>query len=111
VVKGNAKVTKNGQEKNAILKSLYRYFILTAVASLVIFLFLMVSLLYFRREYKYRKTKVLLESEERLRTIVEASLDAIIAVNVEGRLVLFNGAAQELFQYSEIIWGHHTRFC
>ncbi|MHB8090217.1 MAG: PAS domain S-box protein [Syntrophales bacterium] len=33
--------------------------------------------------------------------IVEASLDAIMAVNAEGRLVLFNGAAQELFQYSE----------
>ncbi len=45
--------------------------------------------------------KALRESEERLRTIVEASLDAIIAVNVEGRLVLFNGAAQELFQYPE----------
>jgi len=45
--------------------------------------------------------KALRESEERLRTIVEASLDAIIAVNAEGQLVLFNGAAQELFQYSE----------
>jgi PAS domain S-box-containing protein len=90
-----------GQEKNAILKSLYRYFILSAVAGLVIFLFLTVSLLYFRREYRYRKTKELRESEERLRTIVEASLDAIMAVNAEGRLVLFNGAAQELFQYSE----------
>jgi PAS domain S-box-containing protein len=45
--------------------------------------------------------KALRESEERLRTIVEASLDAIIAVDAEGRLVLFNGAAQELFQYSE----------
>ncbi|MCX5826269.1 MAG: PAS domain S-box protein [Deltaproteobacteria bacterium] len=90
-----------GQEKNAILKSLYRYFILSAVAGLVIFLFLTVSLLYFRREYRYRKTKELQESEERLRTIVEASMDAIMAVNAEGRLVLFNGAAQELFQYSE----------
>jgi PAS domain S-box-containing protein len=48
-----------------------------------------------------RAEVALRESEERLRTIVEASLDAIIAVNVEGRLVLFNGAAQELFQYSE----------
>jgi len=48
-----------------------------------------------------RAEKALRESEERLRTIVEASLDAIIAVNIEGRLVLFNGAAQELFQYSE----------
>ncbi|MHB8090218.1 MAG: cache domain-containing protein [Syntrophales bacterium] len=58
-----------GQEKNAILKSFYRYFILSAVAGLVIFLFLTVSLLYFRREYRYRKTKELQESEERLRTI------------------------------------------
>ena len=48
-----------------------------------------------------RAEKALRESEERLRTVVEASLDAIIAVNVEGQLVLFNGAAQELFQYSE----------
>ncbi|MEK7374962.1 MAG: PAS domain S-box protein, partial [Thermodesulfobacteriota bacterium] len=48
-----------------------------------------------------RAEKALRESEERLRTIVEASLDAIIAVNLEGQLVLFNGAAQELFQYSE----------
>jgi len=48
-----------------------------------------------------RAEKALRESEERLRTVVEASLDAIIAVNTEGRLILFNGAAQELFQYSE----------
>jgi PAS domain S-box-containing protein len=48
-----------------------------------------------------RAEKALRENEERLRTIVEASLDAIIAVNAEGQLVLFNGAAQELFQYSK----------
>jgi len=48
-----------------------------------------------------RAEVALRESEGRLRTIIEASLDAIIAVNVEGRLILFNGAAQELFQYSE----------
>ena len=48
-----------------------------------------------------RAEEALRENEERLRTIVEASLDAIIAVNAEGQLVLFNGAAQELFQYSE----------
>ncbi|MFH1078924.1 MAG: PAS domain S-box protein [Pseudomonadota bacterium] len=38
--------------------------------------------------------KALRESEACLRMIVEASLDAIIAVNTEGQLVLFNGAAQ-----------------
>jgi PAS domain S-box-containing protein len=48
-----------------------------------------------------RAEKALRENEDRLRTVVEASLDAIIAVNAEGRLVLFNSAAQELFQYSE----------
>ena len=45
--------------------------------------------------------KAVQESEERLRTIVEASLDAIVAVNAEGRIVLFNDAAQDLFQYSK----------
>jgi PAS domain S-box-containing protein len=224
-----------GEEKNTILKSLYGHFIRSAATGFVIFLFLTVSLVYFRKEYKYRKTKELLqarvalreseklyrplfenmlngsaycqmhfddndrpsdftylsvnsafetltglrnvvgkkvsevilgireadpelleicgrvsktgkperfemfvdslqmwlwisvyspergyfvavfdviterkraeltlqESEERLRTIVEASLDAIIAVSTGGRLVLFNTAAQELFQYSE----------
>ena len=67
-----------GQEKDAILKSLYGYFILSAVTGFVIFLLLTVSLLYFRREYKYRKTKELLqagvalrESEIRYRELVE----------------------------------------
>ena len=50
---------------------------------------------------KKQAEEALRENEERLRTIIEASLDAIIAVNAEGQLVLFNGAAQELFQYSE----------
>jgi two-component system cell cycle sensor histidine kinase/response regulator CckA len=45
--------------------------------------------------------KAVQESEQCLRTIVEASLDAIVAVNAEGRIVLFNDAAQDLFQYSK----------
>jgi PAS domain S-box-containing protein len=40
------------------------------------------------------------ESEERLRTVIEASLDAIVVVNDQGRIVLFNSAAEELFLYS-----------
>jgi len=42
----------------------------------------------------------LLESEERLRTVIEASMDAIIVVNEQGMIVLFNAAAEGLFLYS-----------
>ena len=43
--------------------------------------------------------KKLKESEVRLRTVVEASLDAIIAVNDQGNITIFNPAAEELFLY------------
>lgn len=43
----------------------------------------------------------LMESEERLMTIVEGSLDAIIAVDVNGKIAVYNGQAQSLFQYTE----------
>lgn len=41
------------------------------------------------------------ESEDRLLTIVEGSLDAIIAIDVNGNIAVFNGQAQTLFQYTE----------
>jgi PAS domain S-box-containing protein len=41
------------------------------------------------------------ESEERLLTIVEGSLDAIIAIDVNGNIAVFNGQARALFQYTE----------
>lgn len=42
----------------------------------------------------------LLESEERLRTVIEAGMDGIIVVNEQGKIVLFNAAAEVLFLYS-----------
>jgi len=98
-----------GQEKNAILKSLYRYFILSAVAGLVIFLFLTVSLLYFRREYKYRKTKELLQSEEALRESEEnfrRSLDdsplGVRIVTIEGETIYANWAILDIYDYDSV---------
>ena len=41
------------------------------------------------------------ESEENLRMVVEASLDAILAVDENAEIVLFNQSAEELFQYSQ----------
>ncbi len=40
------------------------------------------------------------ESEEKLKVIVEACLDAIIALDERSNIVLFNPAAEELFLYS-----------
>jgi PAS domain S-box-containing protein len=88
-----------GQEKNAILKSLYRDFILSAVAGFVIFLFLTVSLLYFRNEYKYRKTKELLQAEEKYRYIIENAVEGIFQTTPEGRYVSVNPALAHMFGY------------
>lgn len=39
------------------------------------------------------------QSEERLRTVVEASTDAIIAIDHRGEITIFNPAAQQMFGY------------
>lgn len=41
------------------------------------------------------------ESEKRMYTIIEGSLNAIIVVNQQGQITVFNSQAQDLFQYSE----------
>lgn len=41
------------------------------------------------------------ESEKRMYTIIEGSLDAIIVVDQNGKITVFNSQAQDLFQYSE----------
>jgi len=89
-----------GQEKNAILKSLYGYFIRSAVAGFVIFLFLTVSLLYFRREYKYRKTKELLQAEEKYRNIFENTVEGIYRTTPEGRFIIINPAFAAICGYA-----------
>jgi len=88
-----------GEEKNAVLKSLYRYFILSAVAGFVIFLFLTVSLLYFRREYKYRKTKELLQAEEKYRNIFNDAILGIYQTTPEGRFLSANPALARMYGY------------
>jgi PAS domain S-box-containing protein len=77
-----------GQEKDALLKSLYGYFIRSVVAGFVVFLFLSVSLLYFRREYKYRKTKELQASEEKYKTLFNETLDGICLADEETGIII-----------------------
>ena len=88
------------KEKDAIPKELYGYFILSAVTGFIIFLFLTVSLLYFRREYKYRKTKELLQAEERYRGIFENALEGIYQTTPEGQYLNVNPAFVRIFGFA-----------
>ena len=45
--------------------------------------------------------EALIESEERFRTVVSSSKDAMVAIDSEGRTILFNPAAEKLFGYSQ----------
>ncbi len=54
-----------GQKRSAVLKPLYGYFILSGITGLGIFLLLSLGLLFFRREYEFRKTQELRKAEEK----------------------------------------------
>jgi len=77
-----------GLEKDTILQSLYGHFIRFAVMGFIIFLFLTVSVLYFRREYKYHKTKELQASEKKYRTLFNESMDGICLADAETGLIV-----------------------
>ena len=49
---------------------------------------------------RQRTNEELLESQMRLSAIISSSIDAIITINKENRIVLFNPAAEKMFQYS-----------
>ncbi|MCX5811594.1 MAG: cache domain-containing protein, partial [Proteobacteria bacterium] len=89
-----------GQEKGAILKSLYGYFIFFAVTGFAIFLFLAVALLYFRREYKYRKTKELLQAEAKFHAIADYTYDWENWFGPDGKLIWVNSAVFRFTGYS-----------
>jgi PAS domain S-box-containing protein len=50
-------------------------------------------------EYKLQY-QAIKETKDQLNIAFEASMDAIVATNQEGKITLFNQAAEELFQYS-----------
>jgi two-component system, cell cycle sensor histidine kinase and response regulator CckA len=52
-----------------------------------------------RRELR-RSEEALRQSEERFRTVIDASIDAMVALSLDGRITLFNRAAREMFEYS-----------
>jgi len=89
-----------GQGKNTIMKELYGHFILSAITGFIIFLFLTVSVLYFRKEYMHRKTKELFQAEERYRGIFENALEGIYQTTPEGQYLNVNPAFVRIFGFA-----------
>jgi len=54
-----------GQKRSDILEPLYGYFILSGLTGFGIFLLLSIGLLFFRREYEFRRTRELRKAEEK----------------------------------------------
>jgi hypothetical protein len=51
-----------------------------------------------RRERR-RSEEALRQSEERFRTVIDASIDAMVATTLDGTITLFNRAAREMFAF------------
>jgi PAS domain S-box-containing protein len=51
-----------------------------------------------RRERR-RSEEALRQSEERFRTVIDASIDAMVATTLDGAITLFNRAAREMFAF------------
>jgi len=76
-----------------------RLIIAAAVVNIMLVLAAMVFLLRWQRREE-ALASVARESDERLRAMVDSAMDAIITVDSERRIVVFNPAAQNLFGYS-----------
>lgn len=91
-----------GRERAAILKPLYGYFIFCAFAGIGIFILVSVILLFFRREYTYRKTKELLQAEEKFVKTFRANPVCVGLSRLRDGLVLeANEAMLKTLGYSE----------
>jgi PAS domain S-box-containing protein len=98
-VKGSGWSIIVGQGRDTILRSLYGYFILAIATSVTTVLLISIGLVYFRREYLYRKTKMLRESEEKYRNLFDNALEGIYQSTLEGRFISVNKAFVRLFGY------------
>ena len=70
------------------------------LAAILVFLATLLLLREQRREVKLALSA--LESGERLKAMVDAAMDAIVTIDVNQRVVLFNPAAERMFGYSAV---------
>jgi PAS domain S-box-containing protein len=92
-------VSNSDRDALAEWRDTARMIVAAALVNLLLVLTTMVFLL--RRQGREESlASVAKESDERLRAMVDSAMDAIITVDSERRIVVFNPAAQSLFGYS-----------
>lgn len=74
-----------------------------ALLTLGLILLLLLALFFLTRIYRITRRQALenMATRERLQAMLNTSLDAVLVVDRDGRFVEFNGAATEIFGYSE----------
>jgi len=83
-----------------VLRSWYRGAALFATIAVLTSVFLGLVTLSLARQLRIDEElkSVVIESEERLQAIIQSAMDAIITVDEQRRIVLFNAAAQQIFR-------------
>jgi len=113
-------VTHNYKTERGVLKELVRIMYPLAVKGKMPEYFVEIS----RDVTEYRNLILKLKaSEKKFRTILDTATDAILSIDVNHKIVLFNNAAQQIFKYSrsEVLgkdlnmlippqYGDHSRF-
>jgi PAS domain S-box-containing protein len=84
--------------RNSVARTLFDIAVLSALLflALVVLIFLLLSIL----ERMEVTTRNLRETKDRMQTIVDNSLDAIVVADLDGHIVEFNRAAERIFGYS-----------
>lgn len=96
-VRGGISITLNA---DPVIKSIHEQW--NNVIALHIVVFIVVSVLMLYTISRRRKTDELLrESEMTLRSITQSVNEAIISINSDGEIILWNNAAQIIFGYTE----------
>jgi PAS domain S-box-containing protein/putative nucleotidyltransferase with HDIG domain len=96
-----------GEEKGAILKSETGDFIKIFTIAFLLFMCMAMVPLFLQREFRYRKTKELLEkerqlreSEDKYRNIFENAVEGIFQTTPEGRFIIVNPAMAHMHGFA-----------
>jgi len=85
-------------QRSSIANTLSRVSLLTFVLFAILAVTAILLLFFFRRAQQRASEQSQIRS--RLGAMVSSSLDAVVAVNTSGRVIDFNGAAEEIFGYT-----------
>jgi PAS domain S-box-containing protein len=84
-------------EDISIQKQLIRISIILGFSLLYVLLF---GIVWRASKQIEKQTQKIMQSEESYRNLVQSALDAIISIDINGKMILFNKAAEQMFGYT-----------